>query len=73
MLESTARYLEIGAVMADRPPIAHGCWIKIASADCVVSKVRAEGDPTGDCEVVFDPKRPTSRDALWNGSAWEFC
>jgi len=58
--------------MAERPPIAHGCWIKIASVDCVVSKVRAAGDAAGDCEVVFDAKRPTGRDARWNGRAWEF-
>jgi hypothetical protein len=61
-----------GGVMADRPPIAHGCWITVASVDCVVSTVRAEDDPTGDCEVVFDPKRPTARNARWNGGAWDF-
>jgi hypothetical protein len=38
----------------------------------VVSTVRAQGDPAGDCEVVFDQRRPTSRDVRWNGSAWEF-
>jgi hypothetical protein len=58
--------------MSERPPIAHGSWIRIAIVDCVVSKVRAEGDPAGDCEVVFDPKRPTTRDVRWNGSVWEF-
>jgi hypothetical protein len=58
--------------MSERPPIKPGDWIRIGSVDCVVSLVRPHNDEWGDCEVVFDPKKPTNADVKWMGEAWQF-
>lgn len=38
----------------------------------MVAVVRAEGDSSGDCEVVFDPVKPTNRDIRWREGSWHF-
>lgn len=58
--------------MPARPPVAHGSWIKIGDLDCVVCAVRSEGDPRGDCEVVFNSASPIYADARWTGHSWSF-
>ena len=59
-------------LMAGRPAIKLGDWIRIGSVDCVVSTVRPPNDEWGDCEVVFDPQKPTNADVKWTGDAWQF-
>ncbi len=61
--------------MAERPSVKSGDWIKIGNLDCVVADVRQPEfvAALGDIEVVFDPRKPTNRDAEWNGEAWVFC
>jgi hypothetical protein len=59
-------------IMAPRPNIKPGDWIRIAATDAVISIVRPENDPFGDCEVVFDPSKPTNTDVRWSGDKWEF-
>jgi hypothetical protein len=58
--------------MTERPPIRPGDWIIIGRADCVVSRVYPPGDPTGDCEVVHNPAKPSNDDAFWDGNKWQF-
>ena len=58
--------------MADRPEIKPGDWIRVGNRDCVVANVRDPGDAFGDCEVVFDPSKPTNHDVVWNGDEWKF-
>ena len=58
--------------MADRPAVKPGDWIRIGSVDCVVSTVRPPNDEWGDCEVAFDPEKPTNADVKWTGDAWQF-
>jgi hypothetical protein len=58
--------------MAERPPIRPGDWIIIGRADCVVSRVYPPGDPSGDCEVVHNPAKPSNDDAFWDGEKWQF-
>jgi hypothetical protein len=58
--------------MSERPTIKPGDWIRIGSVDCVVSLVRPHNDEWGDCEVVFDPKKPTNADVKWMGEVWQF-
>jgi hypothetical protein len=58
--------------MASRPDIKPGDWITIGGTNCVVSIVRGAGDPMGDCEVVFNPQKPTNHDAVWTGENWDF-
>jgi len=58
--------------MTDRPSIKPGDWIEVEGVPCVVANLR-EPDPLfGDCEVVFNPSKPTNRDAKWEGGAWHF-
>jgi len=58
--------------MSERPPIRPGDWIIIGRADCVVSRVYPPGDPSGDCEVVHNPAKPSNDDAFWDGEKWQF-
>lgn len=58
--------------MSDRPDIKPGDWIEIEGVDCVVCVVREHLDAFGDCEVVFDPAKPTNRDVIWNDEEWRF-
>ena len=58
--------------MTERPHINPGDWIRVGSLDCVVSMVRPPDHSFGDCEVVFDPSKPTNRDVEWTGDAWRF-
>jgi hypothetical protein len=58
--------------VADRPTVKLGDWITVESADCVVSRLRARNNVSGDCEVVFNPPRPINVDVKWTGEAWEF-
>jgi hypothetical protein len=58
--------------MAPRPDIKPGDWIRIGNTDCVVAVVRAAGDQFGDCEVVFNPTKPTNHDVEWTGEDWAF-
>jgi hypothetical protein len=58
--------------MTDRPKVSPADWIYIGKLAAVVAVVRPVGDPLGDCEVVFDPKKPTNRDVKWTGERWEF-
>ena len=48
--------------MTERPPIRPGDWITIGRADCVVSRLYPPGDPSGDCEVVHNPAKPSNDD-----------
>jgi hypothetical protein len=59
--------------MAPRPEIKENQWIKVGNLDCIVSVVRDVGDAFGDCEVVFDAKKPTYHDAEWDGQNWVLC
>jgi hypothetical protein len=58
--------------MAPRPQVNLGDWIRIGSTSAVVSMIRESGDPFGDCEVVFNPSKPTNCDVRWTGEKWEF-
>lgn len=58
--------------MSDRPSIEPGDWICVNDVDCVVANVFAVGAPLGSCEVVFNPAKPTNRNASWTGTQWEF-
>lgn len=58
--------------MADRPEIKPGDWIRVGNRNCVVANVRDPGYAFGDCKVVFDRRKPTSHDVVWNGDEWEF-
>jgi hypothetical protein len=58
--------------MADRPSIKLGDWIRVESVDCVVAYLRPPNDAFGDCEVVFNPSKPTNLDVKWTGDSWEF-
>ena len=59
--------------MSLRPQLKPYDWIRIGQVDCVVALVREEGDSSGDCEVVFNPKNPTNHDVEWDGDKWVFC
>ena len=58
--------------MADRPEIKPGDWIRIGNTDCVVANVREHSHALGDCEVVFNPSKPTNHDVVWTGGEWKF-
>ena len=58
--------------MAERPEIKPGDWICVGNQDCVVAYVREPGRVLGDCEVVFDPSKPTNHNVVWDGDGWEF-
>jgi hypothetical protein len=60
--------------MSDRPDVKPSDWIEVGDIDCVVCVVREHLDAFGDCEVVFNPKKPTNRDVIWNSGAeeWRF-
>lgn len=60
------------SVMSERPEIRLGQWISIGQIRAVVSKIHEQGQGFGDCEVVFDPRKPTNRDAEWLDGAWQF-
>ena len=44
----------------------------MGSCDCVVSVVHPPDYSFGDCEVVFNPSKPTNQDVKWTGDAWQF-
>jgi hypothetical protein len=54
--------------MSNAPTVKTGEWIYVGSIRCVVSTVRKDAI----CEVVFDPIKPTNRDAYWTGTSWSF-
>ena len=58
--------------MSDRPEIKVKEWMRVGNRDCVVVKVRSPGHDFGDCEVVFDPSKPTNADVVWDGDEWRF-
>lgn len=58
--------------MANLPHIALFDEIYVGSRRCVVSLVREPGHDFGDCEVVFNPDKPTSHDVVWVTDHWEF-
>ena len=58
--------------MSDRPTVKPRGWIRVGSTDCVVANVRGPGQSLGDCEVVFNPDKPTNRDVTWDGDQWNF-
>jgi hypothetical protein len=57
-------------IMADRPQVKPGEWIKVAHQDCVVTEVGEDEDSDGQCEVLFDPDEPRYGKAMWNGEEW---
>jgi len=58
--------------MSPRPNVKPGEWINVGGVDAVVSTILPPGDPSGDCEVVFDPSKPTNLYARWTDGKWEF-
>jgi len=58
--------------METRPEIALFDIIYVGSTRCVVSLVRDPGHAFGDCEVVFNPDKPTNHDVVWVEGKWEF-
>ncbi len=58
--------------MSDRPTVKPGDWITIGQTLAVVAKLRERGSFSGDCEVVFNPQKPTNHDVVWTGENWEF-
>jgi hypothetical protein len=58
--------------MTDRPTVNPGDWIAVGQTPAVVSAVREPGSFSGDCEVVFNPQKPTNHDVVWTGEKWEF-
>ncbi len=59
--------------MENTPPIKPGDWIEVGSVWAVVSQLMSPEHPMGaDCEVVFNPSKPTNHDVRWNGQRWEF-
>ncbi len=58
--------------MVTRHYISPGDWIRIGEIDCVVSRVWPAGNALGDCEVVFNPDKPTNHNAYWTGDQWDF-
>jgi len=58
--------------MANRPNINLGNWIYVEGTSCVISIVREPGHEFGDCEVVFNPDKPTNHDVEWDGEKWIF-
>jgi hypothetical protein len=62
----------LNEIMNNRPEIKPGDWIIVQNVDCVVANVRQPGHTFGDCEVVFNPSKPTNHDVIWNGVEWKF-
>jgi hypothetical protein len=58
--------------MSPRPSVKLGDWINVDGVEAVVSNILPPDDPSGDCEVVFDPSKPTNLYARWTGEKWEF-
>ncbi len=58
--------------MTERPSVKPRDWIDVGNTRCVVSRVREPNHQFGDCEVVFDGKKPANRDVRWTGNNWEF-
>ncbi|MBI4293625.1 MAG: hypothetical protein HY661_19285 [Betaproteobacteria bacterium] len=58
--------------MSDRPEVKPGDWVIVGGVRCVVANIRALDDRFGDCEVVFNPSKPTNRDIKWSDGAWHF-
>lgn len=58
--------------MASRPQISPGNWIVVGKQSCVVANVREPGNHFGDCEVVFNPLKPTNADVVWSDEGWKF-
>lgn len=58
--------------MKNRPKIKEGDWIVVENCNCVVAHVYEPDSSFGDCEVVFNKKKPTNRDVKWNGEKWMF-
>jgi hypothetical protein len=58
--------------MQPRPSVAPYDEIYVGTTRCVVSLVREPGHSFGDCEVVFNPDKPTNHDVVWGDGKWEF-
>lgn len=58
--------------MTRRPDIKPTDWIQVGLIDCVVARVRPLNHAAGDCEVVFNPVKPTNLNVRWSGESWEF-
>lgn len=58
--------------MSDRPEIRPGQWIQIGPILAIVATVHRAGEGFGDCEVVFNPQKPTNCDAEWRDGEWRF-
>ncbi|HWX13343.1 MAG TPA: hypothetical protein VNY06_00445 [Methylocella sp.] len=63
---------DVRLIMAERPPINPGDWITVGEIRAVVSAVREPDNFSGDCEVVFNPQKPTNHDVVWTGEKWRF-
>jgi hypothetical protein len=58
--------------MAPRPAVKPGDRITIGAISAVVATVREPDDAFGgDCEVVFNPSKPTNLDVRWTGEEWQ--
>ena len=60
------------SVMSERPEIRLGQWIAIGQVRAVVSTIHEQPLGFGDCEVVFNPQKPTNRDVEWRDGVWRF-
>ena len=58
--------------MEHRPNIAPYDEIIVGNQRCIVAVVREPGHSSGDCEVVFNARKPTNRDARWTDGQWAF-
>ena len=58
--------------MSGRPELKLHDWILVDGMSCVVADIRENGHQLGDCEVVFDAKKPANGNVRWNGGSWEF-
>jgi hypothetical protein len=58
--------------MPETPNIEAGDWIIVEKQDCVVMRVYPKDSKNGCCLVVFNKKKPTTRDVDWDGEKWFF-
>lgn len=58
--------------MTKLPRVSPGDWINVGKRECVIANVFEPGGQFGDCEVVFNPQKPTNTSVRWTGNGWEF-
>ena len=50
------------------PRLVPGEWVRIGNLDCVVATIYPPDNPFGHyCEVVFNPRKPTNHNVVWDG------